>query len=110
MSYWKPSNQQLQKVVTFILMNTHLFCGVCNELNDRGRILFLRDQVDIANSWVIMDKDMLLSKVTGTIFAPEDFKQHCQIATSTGVVPLFKIAKQFPKFDPEMLVGFFSHL
>ena len=106
----QQSVSSLQKVVTFIPTNTHLLCGVCNELNDRGHILFLRDQVDIENSWVIMNKDMLLPKVTGTIFAPEDFKQHCQIATSTGVVPLFKIAKQFPKLDPEMLVGFLSHL
>ena len=106
----QQSTSSLQKVVTFIPTNIHLLCGVCNELNDRGHILFLRDQENVENSWVIMNKDVLLSKVTGTIFAPEDFKQHCQISTSTGVVPLFKIAKQFPKLNPEMLVGFLSHL
>ena len=108
----QQSASSLQKVVTFIPTNTHLLCGVCNELNDRGHILFLRDQVDVENSWVIMNKDVLLSKVTGTIFAPEGFTQYCQIATSTGVVPFIKIAnlKKFRGLDPEMLVGFLSHL
>ena len=108
----QQSTSNLQKVVTFIPTNVHLLCGVCNELNDRGHILFLRDEVNIENSWVIMNKDVLLSKVTGTIFAPEGFKQHCQLATSTGVVPFYKIAnlKKFQGLDPEMLIGFLSHL
>ena len=101
----------LQKVVTFIPTNVHLLCGVCNELNDRGHILFLRDRTNDENSWVIMNKDVLLSKVTGTIFAPEGFRQYHQIATtSTGVVPFAKIAEQFSNLDPKMLVEFLSHL
>jgi GTPase SAR1 family protein len=106
----QQSTSSLQKVVTFIPTNIHLLCGVYNELNDRGHILFLRDLANVETSWVIMNKDVLLSKVTGTIFAPEGFDQHCQIATSTGVVSLSKIAKQFSELDPEMLVGFLSHL
>ena len=44
------------------------------------------------------------------MFAPEDFKQHCQHATSTGVVPRSKLAEQFSQFNIAMLVRFLSHL
>ena len=44
------------------------------------------------------------------MFAPEDFEQHCTLATSTGVVPQYKLAEQFPKFDISMLIRFLSHL
>ena len=106
----QQSASSLQRFVTFIPTNIHLLCGVCNELNDRGHILFLGDSESIESSWVIMNKEVLLSEVTGTIFAPEGFKQHCQLATSTGVVPFIKIANQFQQHNPEMLVGFLSHL
>ena len=44
------------------------------------------------------------------MFALEDFKQHCQLATSTGVVPRSKLAEQFPKFNSKMLTRFLSYL
>ena len=84
--------------------------NICAELNDRGHILFLKDESDIENSWIIIDKVALLSEVNGTIFAPEDFKQHCQLASSTGVVPHDRIVEQFPAHDHDMLIGFLSHL
>ena len=51
----------------------------------------------------------LLAEINGSIFAPEDFKQHCQLATSTGVVPRSKLAEHFPKFNVRMLIRFLSH-
>ena len=44
------------------------------------------------------------------MFAPEDFKQHCKLASSTGVVPRSKLAERFPKFDDKMLIQFLLHL
>ena len=83
---------------------------VCDELNDRGHILFLKNHDNIEKSWVIIDKTSLLSKVTGTIFAPNDFKEHCQIAESTGVVPLSRLITNFPDYKSEVLIGFLTHL
>ena len=61
-------------------------CKVCDDLNCRGNLLFLKNTQDIENSWVILDQEALLSHVSGTIFAPEGFKQHQDITTtSTGV-------------------------
>ena len=65
---------------------------------------------NIENSWVIIDKAYLLSEVTGTIFAPKDFKQHCQFAESTGVVPLSRLTEHFPGIKTDVLTGFMTHL
>ena len=97
-------------IMSFIPNSLHSLFNVCKELNDRGHIFFLADSENAENSWIILNKAALLSEVTGTIFAPEGFKQHCQLASSTGVVPLCKLREQFPDLNPRMLVGFLSHL
>ena len=99
-------------VVKYLPDSIKVLTLVCDELNDRGHILFFKNNDNIESSWVILDKICLLSKVTGTIFAPNDFKQHCQIAESTGVVPLSRLLEKFPDFvnKSEVLIGFLSHL
>ena len=79
-------------------------------LNERGHILFLKNSSALEKSWIILNQTVLLSEVSGTIFAPEGFREHCKLASSTGVVPLSKITAKFPKHKPEMLIGFLSHL
>ena len=44
------------------------------------------------------------------MFAPESFRQHCKLASSTGVVPLHKFAEKFESYNIEMLIAFMSHL
>ena len=87
-----------------------VFLKSCDELNKRGHILFLKNNSALEKSWIILNQTVLLSEVSGTIFAPEGFREHCKLATSTGVVPLSKITAKFPKHKPEMLIGFLSHL
>ena len=79
-------------------------------LSDKGQFLFLRNARKIEDSWVVIDKAVLLSEVNGTIFAPDNFKQHHKIANSTGVVPFSKISEVFTKRDPDMVVAFLQHL
>ena len=83
---------------------------VCDQLNDMGHLLVLKNTTAIENSCVIINRTALLAEVNGTIFAPEGFKQHIKLASSTGVVPLSKITEHFPKHDRTMLLGFLSHL
>ena len=66
-------------------------CKACEDLNERGSILFVKKTEDVKGSWIILDKEALLSQVTGTVFAPEDLKEHKALATSTGVVPFTNI-------------------
>ena len=61
-------------------------------------------------SWVILNKANLLSTVNGTVFAPHNFKQYRDLSSSTGVVPLHRIATHFPRHDPTMIVEFLSYM
>ena len=79
-------------------------------LSDKGQFLFLRNARKVDESWVVVDKAVLLSEVNGTIFAPNNFKQHHKIANSTGVVPFSNIRRVFEKQDPNMVVAFLQHL
>ena len=83
---------------------------LCDELNQRGNILFLKDAQGSGNSWIILEREALLSHVTGTVFAPENFKQHCDLATSTGVVPFSKIQTHLPGLNTDMITQFLCHL
>ena len=97
-------------IESFVPSNIQSLYEICIQLNDRGHLLVLMDPTAIENSWVIINQTALLAEVNGTIFAPEGFKQHIKLASSTGVVPLSKITEHFPKHDRTMLVGFLSHL
>ena len=79
-------------------------------LSDKGQFLFLRNARKVEDSWVVIDKAVLLSEINGTVFAPDNFKQHYNISNSTGVVPFSKIGEVFSKQDPDMVVAFLQHL
>ena len=80
-------------------------------LSDESQFLYLRNAQNIRDSWVILDQEILLSEINGTVFAPENFKEHYDnISSSTGVVPFSKIREAFRKHNPEMIISFMSHL
>ena len=81
---------------------------VCSNLNTRGVVLYIQTQ-PIENSWIIIDKDMLLQKVNGSVFAPAGFTKYKSL-TQTGVVPLSKIESCFPQFDCQLILDFLVHM
>ena len=85
-------------------------CKACEDLNERGSILFVKKTEDVTGSWIILHKEALLSQVTGTVFAPEDLKEYKALATSTGVVPFTNITTHFPALDPHMVVDYMCYL
>ena len=82
----------------------------CEDLNDRGHIILVKDPHQYEHSWVILNKEEILSGVNGTVFAPLEFMEHRMLASSTGVVPFSKLVTHFPNFNPNMLIGFLSQL
>ena len=80
----------------------------CSNLNRRGVTLYIQTQ-SIESSWIIIDKDMLLREVNGSVFAPADFTEHKSL-TQTGVVPFSKIQSSFPQFDPHLISDFLVHM
>ena len=79
-------------------------------LNDKGLILFLKNEDD-SQSWVVIDRAALLTKVNGVLFAPNKIEHvHQDIASNTGIVPTSVLEKLFPKNDIGMLIGFLKSL
>ena len=84
---------------------------MCEKLNERGNIMFLKNQECLDNSWLILDKAILLSQINGVIFAPEGFKEHHHnLSTNTGVVPVSKLTTVFPDLNSDMITQFLCHL
>ena len=80
-------------------------------LSDKGLFLLVRDSVSSEDSWIILQKQVLLGEINGAIFAPKHFTQHKKdLSSSTGVVPLFKLKSEFPDYNPTMIAKFLTHL
>ena len=90
------------------IKNSEYLHSSCKELHDSGYITYLENS-DVTKRWIILDQAALLSEVNGVLFAPEGFKQHSNLANSTGVVPISKLAQTFPQQDPNVLVQFLSY-
>ena len=83
----------------------NLLSPLLSNLSDGGHLLYLPNKEDFEAGWVIINKQAVLSEINGTVFAPEYFKQHHDIATSTGVVPKSKIADVFAeKYNVDMIL------
>ena len=81
-----------------------------NTLNDKGLILFLKNEDD-AQSWIVIDRAALLTEVNGVVFAPNEIKHvHQDIASNTGIVPRSVPKKLFPKYNTLMLIRFLRNL
>ena len=80
----------------------------CSNINKRGVMLYIQTQ-SIDSSWIIIDKDMLLREINGSIFAPDDFTEH-KALTHTGVVPFSKIATVFKELDTQLIIDFSIHM
>ena len=84
---------------------------LCEELSNKGHIILIKHKSDIEKSWLIIQKEVLLNEVNGSLFAPQHFRQHFkELSTNTGVVTLSGLVKHFPHHDPDMLIGFLTHM
>ena len=109
-SYYSSSNQEAK---TLLPKQADDVAVILQELNDKGHIIFLENHERIWKSWIIFNKEAILADLNGTIFAPQSFVQYQNMTSnSTGVVKFSKIAQchLFKKYNPNMLVGFLSHM
>ena len=100
----------IKKADALLPPTTENLLPLLSTLSDRGLILIIWNRTRLEDTWVILNKDAILSEVNGTLFAPTYFTQYKQLATSTGVVSLSRIAHLFPKYDAEMIIQFLIHL
>ena len=79
-------------------------------LSEHGQLLFLKNGQDISKSWVILNKEVLLTEINGILFAPAYFKQHQHVSTASGIVSFSKLKAVFPTYDSAMITSFLAHL
>ncbi len=103
-------SKKMEDILSFIPTTLPHLVSICDQLSKTGLLLFIHNKYLPEKSFLICDSKKLLSDVTGTVFAPEHFRQHCDLASSTGVVPLSKFAEAFKSYDIEMLIAFMTHL
>ena len=106
----EAKSKRKKNLLSFIPSTLSGLVEICQQLSKRNLILYLHNEDSPERSFIICDCTTLLSNVTGTVFAPENFRQHCKLASSTGVVPLSRFSEQFKAYDIEMLIAFMSHL
>ena len=79
-------------------------------LSAKGLILFIINKRNPDGSWIVVQKNKLLERVVGVLFAPKVFGEYRALASNTGLVPITKITECFPYLDAHMLVQFLSQL
>ena len=89
---------------------SHDLHAICKLLSQRGNILLMTNKEDPEKSWIILNKAALLTDVNGALFAPEGFKEHKKICSSTGVVPLSRMEILFDGYNIDMITQYLSHL
>ena len=80
---------------------------ILTTLSDRGLILFIHHP---HSSWVVVKTEALLKEINGTLFAPDHFNEHRDLASNTGIVPVSNLHKVFPDYNSEMLIKFLTSL
>ena len=85
---------------------TSILTELLVSLSDKGVIIFIQNQQQPEKSWVVTDTEKLLKQINGIVFAPTSFKEHRQIASSTGIVLTSALKQLFPQYNLEMLIGF----
>ena len=67
--------------------DTSVLIEFLTTLSDKAFILFMKNKEHLLSSWVVVEKEILLREVNGTLFAPKHFKEYCDIASNTGNSP-----------------------
>ena len=87
-------------------------------LKKKGLIFLLEDtgdqtmdsEVKSHKTWIVVDKESLLSTVHGTLFTSTGFPRHRGIASDTGVITESTLKDTFPDYDFFMLIIFLKSL
>jgi GTPase SAR1 family protein len=72
---------------------------MCKDLDNRGHIMFIEHPSVIEMSWLVLKTKPLLHDMLGSLFAPDNFPQHCPLSYSTGVIPLSRFKEHFGEYN-----------
>ena len=104
-------------VATSVKQNTQLLpqnsaylIPLISTLSDKGLLLLVKGGESNGDWWVILQKQILLEEINGTIFAPNNFRQNKILSWNTGVVPFLKLKNEFSEYNTDMVLEFLIHL
>ena len=102
---------QLQDVISSLSVESSpipleepLLDELLESLSSKGAVMYFRNKQCLEKSWILVKTEIILKDVNEVLFAPENFKEHCHIASNTGVIRVSSLRQLFPMYDPEMLV------
>ena len=73
---------------------------ILTALNDKGMVIFLKNQQKIDESWIIINIGLLLRNINGNLVVKSKEKD------VTGIIRSTTLEQLFPQYNLEMLVGF----
>ena len=76
-------------------------------LHSTGLIMYLENKEDILKSWIVVNKEILLTDVNSMLFAPASFTEH---ATNTGIITTNALHQLFPHYSVDMLIIFLKSM
>ena len=79
-----------------------------NTLSEKGLIVFILSE-DPHSSWVVHDKESILKKVNGALFADPLLKKSTGLASTTGIISTAVLKKTFPDYNCDMITKFMVH-
>ena len=103
------SKHLLDKEEEFLPTDSSSLAELSSTLSDKGLILFLKNLSDLDKSWIVIQREALLSQVNGLVFAPENFTNHLPLNNSTGLIPKSYLSTAFPQYETDMLIEFLVH-
>ena len=77
-------------------------------LSEKGLIAYIPSKPHM-NSWIVLDKESILKRVNGTLFADPSIKEYAHIASNTGIIPRAVLEKTFPEYNVDMITQFMIH-
>ena len=72
--------------------------AMCNLLSATGNFLYLPNQKDLSQSWLILDLPAILHEVYGTLFSPSS-----KVVDKFGLLTCRKLSELFPNEDKDMI-------
>ena len=96
---------------TLLPFATDALLTLIESLHSGGHLILLKGQEckDVEDYWIVMDNDSLYKKVSGTLFAPDNFNMHPTLQTNTGVVSSDMLSSLFQDIDITLATKFLEY-
>ena len=100
----------LRESEIYVPLEVEAISELLSSLHTTGLIVFLKNNRAPGYSWVVARKGVLLTEVNGVLFAPDNFKEHRDIASNAGIISLSSLSQLFPQYSSDMLVVFLQYM